>query len=439
MIEDARQVCIVEDDSVLGETLCEHLTDSGFQVDWYHNARDALNSLCGIKYDILICDVSLPDMQGEALFKKLIKLNACIPTTYFITSQSSVKDAIELLKLGAHDYLVKPLDLHNLVNKLSPALQRSYNDNYCFGSSPAMYELEQSIHSLADYHDTTVLITGESGVGKEEIARRLYAAQSPKGPFVALNCSAIPENLIESELFGHDKGAFTGAAKLHHGVFEQAHGGILFLDEIGDMPLVAQAKLLRVMQDHQITRVGGEKSIPIRLRIVCATHHNLYNLVKAGEFREDLYYRINVIQLHVPALRERMEDIVILSTHFLDAHNQAYPGAHKLLSDEAKQALLEYPWPGNIRELKHTIERACILSNAPTIRRKDLLFDNPLLSSAQQSMKLKDYMNNAERSKINSILEKNDWKINLTAHELGISRKALWEKIKKYEIPKMVN
>jgi len=441
MTNDVKQVCIVEDDQVMGSTLCEHLKREDFLVDWYHNAHDALGMLCGIKYDILICNVCLPDMRGETLFRKLIKLNGCVPTTYFITPQSSVKDAIEMLKLGAHDYFLTPLDLNSLVNKLNTKDQRTYHSkqipSHCFCNSSSIYELEQSIHSLADYPDTTVLLTGESGVGKEDIARRLYAVQSPKGAFVALNCSAIPDNLIESELFGHEKGAFTGAAKTHLGVFEQAQDGILFLDEIGDMPLLAQAKLLRVVQDHLITRVGGEKSIPVRLRIICATHHNLSQLVKSGEFREDLYYRINVIQLNVPPLRDRSEDIITLATHFLATHNTTYPGMHKSLSDEAKQALVNYPWPGNIRELKHTIERACILSNTPLITDKDLLFDNPLLSATpKKDISLKDYMKNVERNRISSILEKNEWKINLSANELGISRKALWEKLKKHNIPK---
>lgn len=440
MMEETRLVCIVEYDAILGKALREHLTCAGFQVDWYRNAKDALNKLCAVRYDILICDVGLPDMQGETLFRKLIKLNGCVPTTYFLTPQSSIKDAIELLKLGAHDYLVKPLDLHKLVSKLSLDSRLTYynkNDNdYCFATSSIMHELEQAIHSLADYSDTTVLITGESGVGKEVVARRLYTVQAPAGPFIALNCSAIPDNLIESELFGHEKGAFTGATRRHLGVFEQAQDGVLFLDEIGDMPLLAQAKLLRVLQDHRITRVGGEKSIPVRLRIICATHHNLLNLVKTAEFREDLYYRINVIKLHVPALRERTEDINILANHFLDIHNRTYPDMHKLLSEGATDALQRYPWPGNIRELKHTIERACILSRTPTINSRDLLFDNPLLSSIQQNITLRDFMRNTERDKINSILQKNNWKINLTATELGISRKSLWEKIRKYEIPK---
>lgn len=433
------QICLVENDPSIGGMISEHLCQQGFQVDCCTNVNTALIKLLNQNYDVLIYDTCLTDLQGKQLLYELKNSNKAIPKTLLITTRDSEQEAIKLLQFGAYDYIFKPLDLDELTDKLPNSFKNlKSKDNFTFNStcSPIMQEIEKSITSLADYPDTPVLLTGESGVGKEEIAKQLHQTTSTDKPFVAVNCSAIPENLIESELFGHEKGAFTGASKIHKGVFEQANGGTLFLDEIGDMPVLAQVKLLRVLQDYKITRVGSETNIPVQLRIICATHQNLKELVSKSLFREDLYYRINVIQLHIPALRERKEDILLLTEYFLGCHAKNYPAKCKFISKSAQDALIDYPWPGNIRELKHTIERACILSDSNMINYNDLLFDSPLLIYSPSKNKLKEFLKDVEREKIYDILLKNGWKISDTAKELGICRKVLWEKMRKHDIHK---
>jgi two-component system response regulator AtoC len=296
--------------------------------------------------------------------------------------------------------------------------------------------LEEKIQILAPFNQTPVLIIGESGVGKEVVARRLHAMQLSPGPFVAINCSAIPHSLIESELFGHEKGAFTGSANTHKGVFEQANSGALLLDEIGDMPLAAQAKLLRVIQEKIVVRLGGEKDIPVNLRIICATNCDLQSKVECGEFREDLYYRINVIELNIPSLRMRQEDIIWLANQFLNLHSEQYSGNIKKLDALANQALLEYDWPGNVRELKNVIERACIMSTAPTIFAQDVFPQKTAFTCEDKNKTLETFLKSRERTYIDSKLRENNWNIMSTATRLGISRKSLWEKMKKYDLHK---
>jgi len=433
------QICIVENDPVTNGIILDHLNEQGFQVECCTNVNTALRQLTNKNYDVLIYDTCMPDTQGKQLITGLKNSKILTPQTLLITSSDTKQEADKLLQFGAYDYIVKPLNLNELTNKLSSSFKHLKNNKnivYCCSHSPIMQEIEKSITTLASYPDTPVLLTGESGVGKEEIAKRLHHAGSSSSPFVAINCSAIPETLIESELFGHEKGAFTGAVKTHKGVFEQANGGTLFLDEIGDMPLLTQVKLLRVLQDYKIMRLGSEKNTLVQTRVICASHQNLREQVSIGLFREDLYYRINVIQLHIPALRERKQDILLLTHYFLGCHAKNYPDKRKQISKSAQDALIDYPWPGNIRELKHTIERACILSDSSMIGHNDLLFDNPLLICKKQKTKLKEYIKSVEREKIYDTLIRNAWKINETAKDLGICRKVLWEKMKTYNINK---
>ena len=306
--------------------------------------------------------------------------------------------------------------------------------------SPAMQRIAGVLPRIAR-QAPTVMITGESGVGKEVLARDIHRldARRRKGPFVAVNCGGLTESLLESELFGHERGAFTGALRTKEGVFERAHGGTLFLDEIGEMPAAMQVKLLRTIQDRAITRVGGESSVAVDLRLICATHRDLRQLVQDGAFREDLYYRIHVISLHVPPLRERPEDILWFARRVLAEYAAKYPDDAKTLSVSAESQLLCHDWPGNLRELRHCIERACILTEGPCIESLACLEVNevPYVRALRhEGETLAGYVSGRERERILEMLIANGWHIGQTAASLRISRKNLWEKMKKLDIQK---
>lgn len=441
MATQTAKVCVVEDDAVMGAALRDRLTMEGFMVDWCQEAHQAYDIVLNNCCDILLCDILLPDMNGADLYHKLLKETLHVPPTVFITAHGSITNAVDLLKLGATDYITKPFDPKVLVDKLksiSSCLSHHARDRCSpqLGISSTMQMIEANLSKLAHYKETPLLITGESGVGKEVVAQFLHKLQSKHAPFVAINCSAVPESLIESELFGHEKGSFSGAIKIHKGVFEQANGGILFLDEIGDMPLFMQAKLLRVMQERSFKRIGGERDISVSLRVIFATNKDLEQMTQEGNFREDLYYRINVIHIHIPPLRERKQDIMWLSKLFLREHQNKYPDNNLSLDQSAKEALLSHNWPGNVRELKHSIERACILSSASTIRAQDLIPTSPERTFSTNNISLKEYLESLEKEKIHSVLLEYNWCMHQTADQLNISRKSLWEKIKKYGIKK---
>lgn len=434
------EVCLIEDDSVMGESLKERLILEGFSVDWCKSGAEALKQLQQHDYSVVISDIRLPDIGGNELFSQMISdPQTHMPPTIFITGFGTVESAVELLKMGAVDYLIKPFDPKVLIEKLreiSPPGATVKTDGELLGVSPVMRRLTSKLSIIARHPETPVLIVGESGSGKEVIAQRLHALGMDDCPFVAVNCAAIPENLIEAELFGYEKGAFTGAYKSRRGVFEQADGGVLFLDEIGDMPLSMQAKLLRAIQERLIMRVGGERLIKVNFRLICATHRDLSALVNEGRFREDLYYRINVIQLTVPPLRERSEDIIWLAERFINNQAMMSSGGHKRLGSPACEALLSYHWPGNVRELKHAIERACIMSAASTIEAVDLFPDNSsgCAESKKQGVSLRAVSKASQRDCIVRTLEAHGWRMAETAKVLGISRKTLWQKIKKLDI-----
>jgi transcriptional regulator with PAS, ATPase and Fis domain len=295
-----------------------------------------------------------------------------------------------------------------------------------------MRRVAESLPRLAR-HVAALLITGESGVGKEHVARLFHRhAVGAAGEFVAVNCASIPESLMEAELFGYEKGAFTGAVKAKRGYFELAHHGTLFLDEIGEMPLSMQAKLLRVVQDRQFTRLGGEKPLTSDFRLVCATHRDLKAMVEAGQFREDLYYRIHVIHLRIPPLRERLEDVRWFVRHFVEEFNRQHPDERRRLDPRTEQTLLSYPWPGNVRELKHAVERACILSGGPLLE-AEAFFGNGLEDVVDQptSELLADYLIACERDYLLMTLERHGNHMTHAAEALGITRKTLWEKLRR--------
>ncbi len=442
-------ICLIEDDEIMGESLSDRFALEGFRIDWHRTGLEGLRAIGNKHFNLVISDIHLPDLNGEEIFARLSAEKPSLPPFIFITGYGSIDRAVRLLKLGAADYISKPFDLDQLVEKARQLCPAQTPDGSAeefaadaLGVSPVMRSIEQSIPRLAKLA-STILITGESGVGKEHVAKLIHhhARKDRNNPFVAVNCGAITESLIESELFGHEKGSFTGAVRTRKGVFEQAHGGTLFLDEIGEMPLTMQVKLLRAIQERSVVRVGGETPIPVDVRLICATNHDLKEMVEKGTFREDLYYRIHVIRLRIPPLRERKEDILWFAELFLKLCAQLSAENHAI-SPFAERALLDYDWPGNLRELKHSVERACILSPDPMLD-ADAFFDNAASPIPSQGIvpeadahdsTLAGYLRNCERKFILQSLESNSWHFGNTAAALGISRKNLWEKMKKLDI-----
>jgi two-component system, NtrC family, response regulator AtoC len=433
------RICLIEDDAYMGAPLLERLEMDGYDCDWFQKGKDAMLALRHKRYELTISDIRLPDIGGDILFQELLAEGLPLPPFLFITGHGAIDQAVSLLKLGAQDYVTKPFDIGQLMTKVRQLSMRNLppSEGKRLGISVAMRTIEGLLPKLS-VSRSPVLITGESGVGKEEVARSLQRSADPSGklPFIAVNCGAISENLLESELFGHEKGAFTGAEKGRSGVFEQANGGMLFLDEIGEMPPSMQVKLLRAIQERMVVPVGGNRQIPVDIRLVCATHRDLKAMVETGEFREDLYYRIHVIHLPIPPLRERREDILWLAERFL-VEMSAKEAKQYSLSARAADALLNYPWPGNIRELRHCLERASVFSPGPCFETEAVFNASGTLSGlalTPERRRLGDYLEACERDYINRALAECEGRITDTANLLGISRKNLWQKMRKLDI-----
>lgn len=423
----------------MGESLCQLLSLEGFDVTWAHTAKAGQEALAASNHCVVLSDIQLPDMNGGDLFLELRKSQVGLPPFLFMTAYGTIDRAVELLKAGAADYITKPFDVDVLIQKVR-GMAEDYGagaeDDLSLGISPAMRQIAASLPRLAR-HGATLLISGDSGVGKEHVARLFHQhAVGLSGSFVAVNCAAIPETLMEAELFGYEKGAFTGAVKAKRGFFEQAHQGTLFLDEIGEMPLPMQAKLLRVIQDRQFVRIGAEKSISSDFRLVCATHRDLKAMVERGQFREDLFYRIHVLHLRIPPLCERTADIRWFVRHFVEDFNRQHPEEQRRIDPRTEQTLLAYPWPGNVRELKHAVERACILSSGPLLE-SEAFFSGSLDDSQTGqpiSESLADYLMSCERDYLLMTLERHHNHMTHAAETLGITRKTLWEKMKRLNI-----
>ncbi|WP_310450673.1 sigma-54 dependent transcriptional regulator [Sulfuritalea sp.] len=433
------RIALIEDDPIIGEALSERLDFEGFTCDWFRDGKSARRGLGQRRYSVIVSDINLPDIGGEQLFRELLAGNRAIAPVIFITGYGAIDQAVRLLKLGAQDYVTKPFNVGELIAKirgLCERLQPAANINARLGISTSMRHIEGLLPRLAASR-SAVLISGESGVGKEEVARALHRAGDPEGktPFIAVNCGAIPENLVESELFGHDKGAFTGADRDRRGVFEQADGGTLFLDEIGEMPPSMQVKLLRAIQDRAVVHVGGATPHQVDIRLICATHNDLKAMVEQGRFREDLYYRIHVIHLQVPPLRERQEDILWLAARLLDART-GRGEARRTLTPDAERALTRYPWPGNVRELQHCLERASVLSLTPALSAESLFGADGGVPADAETLRqpLSEHLQDCERAYIRRALAECDGRIADTAALLGISRKNLWEKMRKLDM-----
>lgn len=369
------QILIIDDEAAIRSTLKEILEYEDYQVDEAEDGSVGLKKAMDTAYDIIFCDIKMPKMDGLEVLEKL-KLAEVDSPVIMISGHGTVETAVEALKKGAYDFIEKPLDLNRILVTLRNAsdqktlveetkvLKRKINKalgSNIIGESPAILEIKKLIDTVAPT-DARVLITGGNGSGKELVARQLHEkSERAKMPFIEVNCAAIPSELIESELFGHEKGAFTSAIKQRKGKFEQADGGTLFLDEIGDMSPSAQAKVLRALQENRITRVGGDKDIKVNVRIFAATNKDLRKEIEEGNFREDLYHRLSVIPIHVPALKERIDDIELLANHFIGLICEEYGAPVKEIESAAIKELQKGQWTGNIRELRNVIERLIIL------------------------------------------------------------------------------
>lgn len=371
------KILVIDDERSIRNTLKEILEFEQHKVELAEDGKKGLEMAKSMNYDIIFSDIKMPEIDGMDLLHALINDGIEAPIV-MISGHGNIETAVEAIKIGAFDFIEKPIDLNRLLVTVKNALDKKNlvtttktlkkkvdNKYQMIGQSPAIEHLRDMINRIAPT-DARVLITGENGTGKEVVARQIYALSNrSKAPFVEVNCAAIPSELIESELFGHEKGAFTSAIKQRIGKFEQADGGTLFLDEIGDMSLSAQTKVLRALQENEISRVGSDKNIHVDVRVIAATNKNLKKEIEEGNFREDLYHRLNVIPLHVPSLKERIEDIPLLVEYFCQLIGNEHGKPARKFTDEAVQYLQTKEWTGNIRELRNVVERLIILGSDP--------------------------------------------------------------------------
>ncbi len=440
-------ILLIEDEKIMRVTLEDALKAAGYNVSSFETGSAGLAAAEGDAVDIVVTDVRLPDMNGFEVVKLIVQRN--IAPVIVMTAFGTIKDAVKAMKLGAFDYITKPFALDEFMLLVERALevQRLKEENirlrkdlgrcYCapniIGISPAMKHVFYLVEKVADT-DSNILILGESGTGKELIATTIhYQGRRKSGPLIKVNCAALPEGLIESELFGHEKGAFTGALRRKPGRFELASGGTIFLDEVADIPPSTQVKLLRVIQERSFERVGGTETVNVDVRIIAATNKDLQAEVRDGRFREDLYYRLNVIPITLPPLRERREDIPGLIEHILGKCRERLSKDVKI-SREAVDILMGYDYPGNVRELENIIERAAILSSSGIIEKEDLPAALNKGHVQTAGLSLADVVAEAEKNHILRVLKSTEGNKTRAAELLGISRKTLWEKMNAYGI-----
>ncbi len=429
-----RNLALVEDDPIMGESLVQRLKLEGAKVNWWRTGADALLGLSKASPDAVICDIRLPDRSGAEVFRAVTR-DCRAPPFLFITGYGDIEQAVKLMRDGARDYLTKPFVMGEFLTRLEQVLGPGEPDgDPVLGVSAAMRDIERFLRRAARV-SSNLLLTGETGVGKEVCARYLHALRDkPNGPFMAVNCAAIPADLMESELFGHEKGAFTGAHSRHLGYAERAGHGVLFLDEVSELAPRLQAKLLRVIEGRSFHRLGGEQAIPCRARLICATNADLSARVKDGRFREDLYYRINILSLHVPPLRERADDIDWLIDRFFAEFSRAIESDTVGVSALAYEATREYRWPGNVRELRNRIERAVALAVGRWIMPGDLFPERADRAAGSNEFiaPLDAAREDAEKRHIQRALAMTSGAIMPAAKALGISRTTLWEKMRRY-------
>lgn len=449
-----KNILLVDDDDGHRTMLKVNLHGQDYQVFETTDGDEVLPALAKYQVDLILLDLKMKRMDGLATLTSLLRENITIPVIV-ITAFSSVESAVEAMKKGAFDYITKPVDIDELKLIISRALNfktlteenttlkkqinRQYGFDNIIGKSPAMQEMFDTLRMVSPT-DATVLITGESGTGKELIAHALHHnSERASGPFIKLNCAALHENLLESELFGHEAGSFTGAAARRKGRFELAHKGTLFLDEIGDMSTATQAKILRVLQEGEFDRVGGSETVRVDVRLLAATHKDLEKMVEERTFRQDLFFRLSVVPIHLPALRERSIDIPELTMFFLKRYAEKNRKDIKGIHPEALNLLIQYHWPGNIRELENTVERAVILCIGEQITPHELplqFFSEDVRTGGSAKSAVQDdfTLRDMEREVIRVTLDKTGHNKSLTAKKLGIARQTLLNKIKEYQL-----
>lgn len=453
MIGEGMNILVVDDEAQMRSAMETSLARLGATVFTATNGKEALEHLDKKSFDLVISDMRMPVCTGEELLREASKAHGQVPIV-MVTAYGTISQAVDVMRLGAYDFLTKPFsleDLESLVERIQDGKQGRNNrvtsaevskksnkdDVAIITNNSKMRELIQMVTHVAS-SSANVLIQGESGTGKELIARLLHVSnKNIQGPFVAVNCAALPENLLESELFGHEKGAFTGALSTRIGKFEQANGGTLLLDEITEMPLSLQAKLLRVLQEREVDRVGGGKPIPVQVRVVATTNRDVQSAVNAGEFREDLYYRLNVIPLHIPALRERADDISPLVQYFVRKFSN---GESKKIPDDLLKTLSSYTWPGNIRELQNACERAVLLCQAESLSLNHFMLKERVSSantdahteSGEGMLKAGLKVADAEKILIYETLKATENNKTKAAELLGISIRTLRNKLHEY-------
>ena len=439
-------ILIVDDELSVRDSLSNWFIEDGYSVDTAEDAKIALKKIEAFNFHIILVDIKLPGMDGLELNRRIKSINE-ETVVIVMTAFASVDSAVQALKDGAYDYVCKPFDpdaVTHIIRNASKNIQLSQenlslqdrikslvNVEDIIGESEGILKVLEQVRVVAET-DSTVIIHGDSGTGKELIAKAIHMNSSRRFfPMVTVHCGAIAENLMESELFGHERGAFTGAQYARKGKFEMADGATLFLDEISTISMKMQIELLRVLETKKFTRVGGNREFKSDFRVICATNRDLQSMVNSGEFREDLFYRLNVFSITIPPLRERVEDIKLLSEHFVKVYAEQMNKSTRFIGKRAAKALKNYDFPGNVRELENLIERAIVIGTGDTVQLKDLPLEHVATKPTWESIQ------EMEQHHIRGILEKYDWNISKSAKALGVDRVTLYSKIKKYRIEKI--
>ena len=442
------RIMVVDDEKIVRESLSVWLRKFGYEVVPVEGGQEALDILDREEWNILLVDLKMPRIDGIEVLRKALEMKPGIPVIIF-TAYATVETAVEAMKVGAYDYLIKPIDPDMLTLKVKKIVETQnladenimlrkkidtiYKFDEIIGNSKPIQKVLDIVGSVAA-SDASVLITGESGTGKELIARAIHRNSDRRyKPFVAVSIGALPDTMVESELFGHEKGSFTGASHAHMGRFELADGGTLFLDEVGEMSSKVQVDLLRVLEEKACYRLGGNRKIQTDVRVIAATNRVLKKSIEEGAFREDLYYRLNVVGIHLPPLRERGDDVLLLAEYFLKKFCMKMNKKKEGLSSEVIKLFLRYKWPGNIRELENAIERAVVVGKEPLVQLQDMPFcDDRELPEEKDALSLK----RVEEKHILKVLNETGWNVTHSAHLLEIDRATLYNKIKNYGLSK---